>query len=197
MRLAAMAVLLLTTSGTAQAFEWQLVEWRLGVAYASGLSDVTDLYEDNLRLAGFDVNVDLKVPVGIAAGATYSWASGMRADVGLGPVFLIGGDIKHLEVPLAGTVGYNFARAAQVSPYIRAGLIHHFVDGDLYSSSTPGLFAAVGLDFTHFSLEVAVDRSEVEFDSLACVRDAAAPCNLATTELNTYDVLAAFSWRFR
>lgn len=196
MRIVAAVLALMTVSGTARAFEWQLVEWRLGVAYASGLSDVTRLYEDNLRLAGFDVNVDLKFPVGLAGAATYSWASGVRADIGVGPVFAIGGDVKHLEVPLAATVGYNFLRLADVSPYVRAGLIHHFVDGDLYSSATPGVFAAVGLDFTHFSLELALDRSEVEFDTLACASDAGG-CRLTTDELNTYDVLAGFSWRFR
>lgn len=198
-RLASIAAVLLLAGGTpvqaiAQSVEWGLIEWKLGVAYASGVSDVADLYEDNLRLAGFDADVDLKFPVGVAAGARYDWANGVRADLGLGPVFAIGGDVRHLEVPLSITGGYNFMRLASVSPYVRAGVIHHFVDGDQSSGSTPGLLAAIGVDFTHFSLEVAADRSEVEFDRLVCPSGQA--CRLTTTDMNTYDIIASFYWRF-
>jgi hypothetical protein len=104
------------TQALAQGFDWQLIEWRLGVAYASGVSDITDLYEDNLRLEGFDADVDLKLPLGIAAGVRYDWASGMRGDLGLGPMFFIGGDVDHFELPLTATVGYNFLRDGQYSP---------------------------------------------------------------------------------
>lgn len=186
------AILLMAVSNIAHA-----VEWRLGVAYASGLSDVTDLYEENLRLAGFDANVDLKFPVGVAAGLTYDWGTGVRADLGLGPLFLIGGDVEHLEVPLSVTVGYSFLRLSHASPYVRAGVVHHFVSGDLYSSSSPGLFAAAGVDFTHFTFEVSVDQSEVKFDSLSCTDGAASGCRLTTTGLHTYDFLAGLYWRFR
>lgn len=189
------AAILLTGAASAHALEWELLEWRLGVAYASGISDVTDLYEDNLRRAGFDVNVDVKFPVGVAGAVRYDWTSGLRADVGLGPVFLIGGDIKHSEIPLSGTFGYNFLRLSHLSPYVRAGFIHHFVSGDLYSSSKPGLLAAAGVDFTRVSVEVAVDMSEVEFDTLAC--SAGSPCQRTTEDLNTYDFLVSFFWRFR
>lgn len=192
MRNAIAAILLMAVSSAAQA-----LEWRLGVAYASGLSDVTDLYEENLRLAGFDANVDLKIPIGVAASMTYDWASGVRADVGLGPAFLIGGDVEHFEMPLSATVGYNFLRLSHASPYVRAGLVYHFVSGDLYSSSKPGVLAAAGVDFTHFTLEVSLDQSEVEFDSLSCGNGAGSDCRLTSTRLNTYDFLASFFWRFR
>ena len=46
-RVVGAAALLLALAGPAQA-----MEWRLGVSYASGVSDVADLYEDNLRLDG-------------------------------------------------------------------------------------------------------------------------------------------------
>ena len=187
---AAATVLLLAFAGSAEAREW-----RLGVAYASGVSDVADLYEDNLRLAGFDVDVDLKFPLGIAASFVYDWTTEWRTDIGVGPVFAIGGDVKHLEVPLSATMGYNFLPYSRYSPYVRGGVIHHFASGDQYSSSTPGLYLAVGVDFTHFSFELATDQSKVEFDRLTC--PATGNCTLGTTELNTYDVLASFYWRFR
>jgi hypothetical protein len=191
----ASAVLALVWMPSAGAIEWELVEWRAGLAYASGIGDVTDLYEENLRIEGFDAEVDLKFPLGLTGAVRYDWPSGIRGDIGLGPMFFIGGDIDHFELPLSVTVGYNFLPDANVSPYVRGGLIHHIASGDYYSSSDPGLFAAAGLDFTHFSLEVALDRSEVEFDTFAC-NAAGAACRPAVTSLNTYDIIASFFWRF-
>ena len=174
----------------------QALEWRLGVAYTSDVEEVADLYEDNLRIEGFDASVELKFPLGVAAGVMYDWESGVRGDVTLGPAFFIGGEVDHFEMPLAVTVGYNFMRTADISPYVRAGLIHHFASGDYYSSSTPGLIAAAGLDFERFSVELAVDTSEVEFDTFAC--DAGgANCRPGTVEFSTYDVLASVFWKFR
>ncbi|HJY39681.1 MAG TPA: hypothetical protein VJ303_00545 [Steroidobacteraceae bacterium] len=190
MRVVAAAVLLFAFAGSAQA-----VEWRLGLSYASGVSDVADLYEDNLRLDGREADVDLKFPVGVAASFVYDWTTEWRTDVGVGPVFAIGGDVRHLEIPLSATIGYQFLPHSRYSPYVRGGVIHHFASGDQYDSSTPGLFAAVGVDFTHFTLELATDQSKVKFDRLRCPSGGGA-CTLGTTELSTYDIIASFYWRF-
>ena len=190
MRVVAAAVLLFAFAGSAQA-----VEWRLGLSYASGVSDVADLYEDNLRLDGREANVDLKFPVGVAASFVYDWTTEWRTDVGVGPIFAIGGDVRHLEIPLSATIGYQFLPHSRYSPYVRGGVIHHFASGDQYDSSTPGLFAAVGVDFTHFTLELATDQSKVKFDRLRCPSGGGA-CTLGTTELSTYDIIASFYWRF-
>jgi hypothetical protein len=189
-RIAIAAVLVSAAAVPAQA-----MEWRLGLSYASGVSDVADLYEDNLRLDGREADVDLKFPLGIAATFLYDWTAEWRTDVGVGPIFAIGGDVQHLEVPLSATMGYNFLPYSRYSPYVRAGVIHHFADGDQYDSSTPGLFVAVGVDFTHFTLELATDQSKVKFDRLSC--PAGGSCTLGTEELSTYDVIASFYWRFR
>ena len=190
MRVVAAAVLLFAFAGSAQA-----VEWRLGLSYASGVSDVADLYEDNLRLDGREADVDLKFPVGVAASFVYDWTTEWRTDVGVGPIFAIGGDVRHLEVPFSATIGYQFLPHSRYSPYVRGGVIHHFASGDQYDSSTPGLFAAVGVDFTHFTLEIATDQSKVKFDRLRCPSGGGA-CTLGTTELSTYDIIASFYWRF-
>jgi hypothetical protein len=190
MRVVAAVLLLFAFAGSAQA-----LEWRLGVSYASGVSDVADLYEDNLRLAGREANVDLKFPLGVAASFVYDWSSEWRTDIGVGPIFAISGDVEHIEIPLSATMGYNFQPYSRYSPYVRGGVIHHFADGDQYDSSTPGLFLAVGVDFTHFTLELATDQSKVKFDRLHC--PAGGSCTLGTEELSTYDILASFYWRFR
>lgn len=190
MRVVAATVLLFAFAGSAHA-----VEWRLGLSYASGVSDVADLYEDNLRLDGREANVDLKFPVGVAASFVYDWTTEWRTDIGVGPVFAIGGDVRHLEVPLSATIGYQFLPYSRYSPYLRGGVIHHFASGDQYDSSTPGLYLAAGVDFTHFTLELATDQSKVTFDRLRCPSGGGA-CTLGTTELSTYDIIASFYWRF-
>ena len=110
--------------------------------------------------------------------------------------FLIGGDIRHSEVPISATVGYSFNRLEPISPFVRAGLVHHFVDGDQYKSSSPGPLVAVGIDFTHIIVEASWDDSEVTFDKLNC--DASgAQCSLGEATLSTYEYLLAVYWRFR
>jgi hypothetical protein len=188
-------VLLACMVGNAQAFEWRALEWRVGVAYASGLSEVTDLHEDNLQAEGLEADVDLKLPLGITAGVTYDWPSGMRADLTLGPTFFIGGDVSHFELPVGASIGYSFAPNAEVSPYVRAGVIHHIASGDYESSSNPGLLVAAGLDFQRLTIEVAFDDSDVEFEAAQC--DAEGACQPGFETLNTYEVIASVFWRFR
>jgi hypothetical protein len=167
----------------AHALEWRTLEWRVGVAYASGLGDVTDLHEDNLRAEGLEADVDLKIPLGIAAGVTYDWPSGARIDLTVGPTFFIGGDVSYFELPIGLTGGYSFARDADVSPYVRAGLVHHIASGDYEAGSTPGLLVAAGIDFTRLTIEIAADNSEVEFESVECSTPGV--CTVGRKELNT------------
>lgn len=192
MRVAAAVLMCLVGANAAQAAE----SWRfgVGVAYVSGIRDVADHYEDNLRKAGFDADVNLRLPIGIGAMATYLWRNDMRADIGLGPMFSISGDVKHFELPVSATLGYSFMSGTSFSPYVRAGLVYHYVDGDQYSSTSPGALAAVGIDFTHFTVELATDRSEVELDALSCT--APGVCRLTTEELNTYDFMVSAFYRF-
>lgn len=190
MRIAAALCIGLLASSVAHA------EWRFeaGVAFVTGINDVADHYEENLRRAGFDADVDVRVPVGFGAKATYLWASDLRADLGLGPMFFISGDVNHFELPVSATVGYSFMPGATISPYVRVGVVYHYVDGDQYSDTSPGLLAAIGVEFTRVTIELAADRSEVEFDALVCPAPNA--CELAKRELNTYDLIASIFYRF-
>lgn len=182
---------LLLVSSAAQAGDWG---FEVGVSYVTGIGDVADHYEENLERAGYDVEVDVRVPIGLGAKARYSWNSDVRVDLGLGPMFFISGDVNHFELPVSTTLGYSFLAGTGFSPYVRAGLVYHYVDGDQYSGTSPGLLAAVGIELTHFSFELATDRSEVEFDALECVAPAA--CQLSKRELNTYDFIASVFYRF-
>jgi hypothetical protein len=102
--------------------------------------------------------------------------------------------LHHFELPVSGTIGYSFNAGSSMSPYVRGGLVYHYVDGDQYSGTSPGLLAAVGLEFTHFAVELATDRSEVELDALSCASPSA--CSLTKEKLNTYDFIASFYYRF-
>ena len=192
MRTTAAVLMCLVGASSAQAAE----SWRFGVgiAYVSGIQDVADHYEDNLRKAGFDADVDLRLPIGFGAMATYLWRNDVRADIGLGPMFSISGDVHHFELPVSGTIGYSFMSGTSMSPYVRAGLVYHYVDGDQYSGTSPGVLAAVGVDFTHFTVELATDRSEVELDALSC--STSGTCTLTTEKLNTYDFMVSAFYRF-
>jgi hypothetical protein len=191
MRVATAVCIGLLASSAARAGDWR---FEAGIAYVTGIDDVADHYEENLALAGFDVDVEVRVPVGFGAKATYLWNSDVRADFGLGPMFFISGDVNHFELPISATLGYSFMPGAAISPFVRAGLVYHYVDGDQYSGTSPGLLAAIGIELTHVTFEVAVDRSEVEFDALSC--SAANVCQLGTRELNTYDLIASVFYRF-
>jgi hypothetical protein len=87
-------------------------------------------------------------------------------------------------------------RDADASPYVRGGVIHHFASGDYDVSSNPGLFVAAGLDFTRFTIEVALDNSEVEFEAADCAPDGTM-CRPTIRTLNTYEFIAGVFWRFR
>lgn len=172
----------------------QAIEWSIGPAYATGISDVTDLYERNLRNEGFEAEVDLEFPIGLSVAFHYEWASGMRGDVGLGPMFFISGDVDHFELPLTATLGYTFMPGENISPYVRGGLSYHFASGDYYESSSPGLLVAAGVEFERITVDLALDNSELEFDRVRCPDTGA--CTTDTTELNTYEVVLSVMWKF-
>ena len=118
MRVVASAPLLLAFVAPAHA-----TEWRLGLSYASGVSDVTDLYEDNLRLAGREADVDLQFPVGLAASFLYDWtaecAHGCRARSGVRDRRrreALGNAARHRRSAT------NSCRNVAYPPYVRGGL---------------------------------------------------------------------------
>jgi hypothetical protein len=192
-----------------------LDEWHFGgqLSYVSGISDVTDLYEKNYNATNTYtyVKIHLLIPVGIQFAANYQWKTGLRADFGVGPAFYMSSsdssnnsnnyahvDLHHYEVPVSATIGYSFAPHADVSPYLRAGFAYHIAGGTYYEGSTPGLFAAAGIEFsrTHavrYVLEAALDKSKVEFDNFNC--PSSGYC-AARVDLNTYNALVSFGAKF-
>ncbi len=170
----------LLSSGHVNAGEWDL---GIGVSYVSGISDVTDIYEDNLETDAF-VEVDVvSIPVGAGLMARYRTESGIIVDLGVGPAFLIAGDASHQEIPFSATVGYSFLPGGEMSPYIRFGVVSHYVDGDYVESSEAGNLVAIGMEFNRderstWGIELSTNDSTVEFEDLT---------RAGNTEINSYD----------
>jgi len=208
-----MAVALIVLPGAAQA------DLRLGVGldYVSGISDVADLYVDNISapygVTASDQFDDFKLPIGIKFTGNYEWDSGVRVDFNVGPLLLVMVDVTvsgsssnyddtftYTDVPVGLTGGYSILRNASVSPYVRVGVAHHLVSGDFNESASPGLLAAVGVEFmrmgtTQVNLELAVDQSEVEFDRIRCSTTGLI-CRTTRESINTSDIQFGVAVKF-
>jgi hypothetical protein len=165
---AAVIVLSVFPTANARADDWH---GGPGIAYVSKIDDVLDIYKDNLKNQGKSVDISKALPIGIGFDLYYQWDTGLRVGAGVGPYFRLSGDAKHFELPINGTVGYSFAQQSSVSPYVKAGVVHHFASGDFYESSDPGVLAAGGLDFVRhgslrYTIELSVDESKIELDRI-------------------------------
>jgi hypothetical protein len=186
-------------------------EWRVGpaISVVTGVDDVGDIYEENYNNTHTFTQVEVKyvLPIGIGVQGTYTWDSGVRLDMGLGPLFFMSdtgdGDVDtgldHTEVPISATVGYTFIPSGTVSPYVRAGFAYHFASGDYVEGSTPGLLAAVGLEFMResfasVSLELAVDKSTVEIERFS--RGLGGVVTRRLEDVNTYETIIAVIIKF-
>lgn len=146
-------------------------EWRFPVqlTYVNGITDVYDLYKSNLESEGYSVTSEFILPVAIAFNPQYEFNFGLRIGGGIGPMMMIlTGEKNHFGIPLNFNVGFTILPFAQVSPYVRGGIMYHLAFGDYLEKSTPGIFAAAGIEFLRkkavaFGFEVAMDFTELEF----------------------------------
>ena len=137
----------------------------LGLSYTSGFGDVVDWHDNNLLVEdAFDV------PIGISYRYIHTFSSGLRMDVGVGPVSLIAGDIEYHDIPAQLTLGYTFLKSGGFSPYLRGGVVYHINGGDYVKTSADfGLLGALGAEMgksrIRFFAEVAVDTAEATFST--------------------------------
>ncbi len=185
------AFVLTFVATTAQADEWKIA---VGGAYASGISDVADLYEENMeREQAADVDVIL-IPLGVAFKMHKQHDNGFRYGFGAGPMFIVAGDASHFEIPLSLGAGYTFAPNSTFSPYFQVGIVHHIASGDYVESSDPGAYASLGMEFSRdktvsYALELFIDRSELELEIVADNSSESASKNKT---INSYDTGLAF-----
>lgn len=149
-------------------------DWRfpVGLTYLGGMQDMADYAEDKLN-----GDTDLFLPIGLSFAPYYEFAHGSRIGFDLGPGTIItvekqygdGSDTLFWGVPVGLSYGFTFIPRASVSPYARIGFKYYIAGGDWLDKSSPGLFAAAGVEFLRkkaiaVGFEVGYDNAEVEFE---------------------------------
>jgi hypothetical protein len=147
-------------------------DWRfpVGLTYVNGFGDVVDIYEDNLEAEGYIVDTSWEFPVGISFQPYVQLDNGLRFGAGVGPIsFILSDEASFYNVPINVNVGYVFFPSANISPYVRGGLMYHIAGGDYVEGTSPGLFGGIGVEFLRkesvsFGVELSYDTSEIEFE---------------------------------
>ncbi|MBC8453936.1 hypothetical protein H8D64_02670 [PVC group bacterium] len=162
----AVVCVLMMTSAVSFAGEMRIP---IGLTYVSGMNEIVDLHEDNLRAEGNKVESTTVIPVGLSVHPNYETGFGLAYGAGIGPVMMILGDTTFWNVPVGLDFRYSLPSRFNTSPYIRAGARYHIAGGDYVESSTPGFFGGIGMTFLRtrkvgMGFEVAVDTSSIEFE---------------------------------
>lgn len=164
-------MLFLVMTSSARAADWR---FPVGLSLISGMQDITDLYESNLKAENpyADVQSADSIPMGISFTPYIQTDFGLGLGGMVGPVMMIIGDASFFNLPVGVDARYIFIPDASMSPYVRAGFKYNLAGGDYVESSTPGLLAGVGLEFMRtrrvgFGFELAYDTSEIEFEDVA------------------------------
>lgn len=148
-------------------------DWRfpVGISHISGVQDVVDQCEDNLKAEYSDVDVSDGWPVGLYFQPYHEFDNGWGVGAGFGPYMLITSDDDDLvsDLPLNASLRYALLPDASMSPYMRAGVSFHLASGDYVDEAEMGLIGALGVEFNRsgivgFGLEVGVDTGTLKID---------------------------------
>lgn len=143
----------------------------IGATYISGMTDITDIMEDNLSNGFVEVDT-VTIPIGILYSGYNEWDSGFGAGINVGPIMLGLGDISFFNVPVGADVRYILNSGGKARPYVRGGIRYHIASGDFIEGSDPGVFGSVGVEFRErgsggWGFEVAYDASEIEMEDFS------------------------------
>jgi hypothetical protein len=147
--------------------------WKNGIGpgYVSSFRDVVDFHED--VIGG---EIEFFIPVGVTYNPYYQFNHGSRIGIDLGPAMFVYTEYIgpyydeenwYYCFPIKLSYGFTFIPRATVSPYARVGASAPFAGGDFVDGWSPGLFGAVGVEFSRkravgFGLEFGYDKSSVE-----------------------------------
>jgi len=169
-----MAAVLCLSGASARAEEgWK---FSVGPSYVGGLQDVRSFYIDAMEREGYTTTDSANIPIGVGFTAYYAWKHGSRFCLDCGPMSMVtaSGDTSknYFDLPVGVSYGYAFLPAADSTPYVRVGVRTHLASGSYVDHATPGLFAAIGVDFNRhrrvsMGLEVGVDTSTVTLQQSA------------------------------
>jgi len=151
-------------------------DWRFpfGYTFISGVSDMVDVYENNLEEEGYDVDTTFMGYGGIAFNPYVELDMGLRLGLGLGPaIIVLMNEADHFELPVSANIGWSILPNHNISPYFRGGISYHIASGTYVVESKPGLMGAVGIEFSRkrrvgFGLELGIDTAEIELEKRRC-----------------------------
>jgi len=156
----------LFSTNRAQAGDWR---FPIHLNYVGGLSEVFDLYKNNMEHEGYEIIAEFVMPVGVSFNPYMQFDSGLRVGGGFGPVFVVLIEENgYFALPFNINAGYTLFPNGPFSPYLKGGISYHLAGGEYHHSSAPGLFAAAGLVLmndrrVNFGFEISTDLSKVKF----------------------------------
>lgn len=164
-------------------------EWRftVGYSYLSHVKEIKDSYKHLLKDRKNKDDI-YNTSISISFQPYYQFHSGLRSGAGIGPLILLLGDARHVQIPLNLTLGYTFGPLSDYSAHVRTGISYHLASGDYYSASIPGLYAAIGVEMFHskrarLGIETAYDGAEIKLDLAS---DRASHEKIKTGEITVY-----------
>jgi hypothetical protein len=158
----------------------------VGLTYSKGaqdtMNDLLDIYEAEW---GIKDSTRIVIPVGLTFNPYYEWNVaqniGVGVGAGMGPATMIfasldNGGSSSLDtkftciIPVGADARCTFFNKKNVSPYVRLGFRYPIGLGDNIDSTSPGLFAAAGVEFWRtkavgLGLEVGYDNSTVTLEA--------------------------------
>jgi hypothetical protein len=151
----------------------------VGVAYSSGFAKATDDLTRFYENAGYTIDHQIKIPLGLTLSPYYEWDFGLGVGLSVGPLGFLSIEEQlysstswqsdtHLSyiVPIGADVRYTFFRDKTFAPYLRVGFRYPIVGGPNLDGSNIGPFGAVGVELWRtkkvgMGLEIGYDASKI------------------------------------
>ena len=161
-------------SGSASAADWR---FPVGLTYVHGFWNVADIFENNLEKEGLPVEITA-IPFGLSFHPYYLQSDdgpvrGEGIGIDIGPLMFISvtGDVDRyfFNVPINLNLRYTSNPRANISLYVRGGVMYNIASGDYVKGTTPGPFGAIGIEFLRqrrvgLGMEIAYDISKIEVE---------------------------------
>lgn len=158
--------LCLVSTKTANAADWR---FPVGLGVVSGFYDVQDLYEDNLEAEGYQTDSVQGLPLGIVFRPNVEFENGLGLGIDMGPFMMIMGDSSFYNLPVNANMRYTFIPRANISPYVRVGLMTNLSGGDYVEGNELGLSASIGIEFFRkkvvgMGIDLTYNTADIEFE---------------------------------
>lgn len=146
----------------------------VGLTYSAGFKDVTDAALGEVPGADY-----VNLPVGLSFSPHFAFSNEWSAGADVGPFLYVKVEMRRsgyfgtssedstaLLTPLGAYARYDFMTDGSVTPYVRAGVRHCFVTGDLVDGGSTGLYGSIGLALNRtrslsWGCEMGVDTTKI------------------------------------